>query len=132
MLNDRYGHDAGGAVLVAFAERVASRLRDIDIACRIGGDEFALLVPDTERVGAAALATELQGAIAGTAVQYRDEEVQVTVSIGLAQLGPDGQDWPSLYQTADARLYEAKEAGRNAFVCGPNTPHVNVDTSILL
>lgn len=115
-LNDRYGHAAGDAVLVGFAERTGNRLREIDIACRIGGEEFALLLPDTDRTGGTALAHDLRSTIGASPVRYGEQWIAVTVSVGVAQLGRDGTDWSSLYQAADERLYEAKAAGRDMVV----------------
>lgn len=119
-LNDHYGHQAGDAVLAAFAECIVERLREIDVPCRVGGEEFAILLPDTDGSGGAALATYLLETVGRNVVPYRGHQIYITVCIGVAQFGPDGKDWPSLYRAADERLYQAKAAGRDTVVSGPD------------
>ena len=117
-LNDRHGHDAGDAVLVTFAGILHARLREIDVACRIGGEEFAIVLPHTDRSGGATLAEHLREAVATTATTHGARRIHATVSIGVAELGPDGSDWGSLYRAADSRLYASKAAGRDTVVTG--------------
>lgn len=117
-LNDEHGHDAGDAALVHAAGLLAGRLREIDVTCRIGGEEFAVLLPDTGRAGATMLADELRRTLESSRFEHRGRGIAMTASIGIAELGADGDDWDALYQTADARLYEAKASGRNRVVSG--------------
>ncbi|GAB6843544.1 diguanylate cyclase (GGDEF)-like protein [Methylorubrum rhodinum] len=114
--NDRYGHSVGDAVLRGLGARLAGGARRPgDLACRIGGEEFAILLPGTDRGGALRLAAGLHAAVAGLAIPAAGiDPGTVTVSIGLA-VGPEGPDdtGHDLYRRADAALYAAKEGGRN-------------------
>lgn len=112
-LNDRYGHDAGDAALVFFARMLRQRLRATDLICRIGGEEFAVLLRDTNSAGALAVAEALRRALEESRFKYHGERLHMTLSAGIAQLGPDGDDWLPLYRAADARLYACKAEGRN-------------------
>lgn len=117
-INDAFGHGGGDAALVAVAGVIKESLRGSDWACRLGGEEFAVLLPGTAGAGARKIAERLRAAIAGAEIAYGEETIQVTASIGLAELGPDGEDLERVYQTADARLYESKKAGRNRVTGG--------------
>jgi len=118
-LNDRFGHDAGDAALVYVARLMKRRLRAIDLACRIGGEEFALLLPDTPASGAFAVADTLRRALESTRFRYRGQRIGMTLSAGVAELGRDGDEWLQLYRAADARLYACKAQGRNCVLSGP-------------
>ncbi|MCW0233131.1 MAG: GGDEF domain-containing protein [Ferrovibrio sp.] len=108
-INDRFGHAAGDSVLRTVVALVADRVRRLDRLFRIGGDEFLLLLPDTNGAAARALAEELRGLIAGTVIPGASS---VTVSIGLAMLAP-GQQMDAWMHEADAALYAAKQQGRD-------------------
>ena len=112
LVNDHYGHAAGDEVLKAFAITAQSQLRQIDILGRIGGEEFALLLPGTGIEGAMILAERLRCAIEGIELAAYPE-LRVTASIGVSVLAPDdsGSDAPLL--RADRAVYAAKGAGRN-------------------
>ena len=118
-LNDRFGHDAGDAALVYVARLMKRRLRAIDLACRIGGEEFALLLPDTTASGAFAVADTLRRSLESTGFRYRGRRIAMTLSAGVAELGRDGNEWLQLYRAADARLYACKAQGRNCVLSGP-------------
>lgn len=108
-INDRFGHAAGDTVLRTVVALIADRVRRLDRLFRIGGDEFLLLLPDTDGAAALIVAEELRNLIAGTSMSGA---ARVTVSIGIAVLQP-GQQMDAWMQQADAALYQAKQQGRN-------------------
>lgn len=117
-VNDTYGHTAGDEVLRELAARLRCDLRPCDVAVRYGGEEFALLLPQTAAREAARIAERIRAMIHGEPVPTRAGPVPVTVSIGVAQARPDlGQRrevvGSALIAAADAALYLAKERGRN-------------------
>lgn len=113
-VNDTYGHDAGDAVLVQFAERVRKQLRAIDIAARFGGEEFVVLMPEASLADARIGAERLRNAIAEQPFNLPGDAgpLKVTVSIGVAQIRA-GQDGDAVLRKADEALYRAKASGRN-------------------
>lgn len=117
-VNDVYGHDAGDEVLKEFAGRIRSTVRGADLACRFGGEEFVVVMPDTPAEAAAAVAESLRGMIEARPFQLRSGEtpLMLTASMGIATLMP-GIDTPEqLLKQADRALYEAKNSGRNRVV----------------
>ncbi|AXA37678.1 PleD family two-component system response regulator [Rhizobium leguminosarum] len=117
-VNDTYGHDGGDEVLREFANRVRSTIRGADLACRYGGEEFVVVMPDTSPEIAAAVAERLRVAIenAPFMLKHAGEALNVTASFGIASritsvLTPD-----QLMKQADLALYEAKNTGRNRVV----------------
>ncbi len=116
-INDRYGHDVGDEVLREFAARLRGNVRGIDLACRYGGEEFVVVMPDTEASVAAMVAERIRQQIAQTPfVVPSGEKLKVTVSVGLTGLRPGTDSVKALLKRADAALYEAKNAGRNRVV----------------
>lgn len=113
-VNDRYGHDAGDAVLKGAAQAVKRCLRESDIFVRYGGEEFAVLAPEVTPQTARLLAEKLRLAIA-SAIPPASELPQVTASLGVALLRPN-EDFDSLARRADHLLYQAKQSGRNRVV----------------
>ncbi len=111
-INDTYGHPVGDAVLVMAGGLLMSHLRGADLVGRVGGEEFALLMPNTAAAGARRLAERLRAAMAQGEAAANGITVQATVSIGLAQLR-SGEDLAGLYARADRALYQAKQNGRN-------------------
>ncbi|MBZ0330738.1 GGDEF domain-containing protein [Halomonas sp. ANAO-440] len=116
-INDEHGHEAGDAVLVAFARMLRECLRETDLISRCGGEEFLVLLNNTDGKGAIAVAEALRQSLEQLAIAYRDKTLKLTVSIGVAEYGPDGMDLDTLSRVADERLYQAKANGRNC-VCG--------------
>lgn len=113
-INDAYGHQAGDQALVAVANVLTRMIRAEDTVARIGGEEFALLLPDTNRLGAAVLAERIRAAIQQERFVVGDKIVALTVSIGLASCsGDEVETVDQLLNIADRRLYLAKQNGRN-------------------
>ena len=117
-INDTFGHGVGDEVLKDFAVRLASNVRAIDLACRYGGEEFVVIMPDTKLEDAHRIAERLRAHVAGApfTVSSLDYPLTVTISIGVsATEGPD-DDGVSLLRRADDAVYEAKAAGRNQVI----------------
>ncbi|MEV0454622.1 GGDEF domain-containing protein [Catellatospora methionotrophica] len=120
-INDTYGHAAGDAVLAEFAQRIRYEIREVDVAFRHGGEEFVVLLPETDEVGGVAVAERLCESVRREpiVVPARDGGphlyVNITVSIGLAVLPDHGQQGAGVLQAADEALYAAKAAGRDTF-----------------
>jgi diguanylate cyclase (GGDEF)-like protein len=115
-INDTHGHVAGDAVLRTVASEVKPRLRQQDIFARVGGEEFAALLPEVGREGALATAEKIRRIVEATVTPYEGQAIPCTVSIGVATLGPHHETQTDLYSTADEALYAAKKAGRNRVV----------------
>ena len=116
-VNDRFGHAVGDMVLKEFASRLLRSIRGVDLACRFGGEEFVVLMPDTNQQRANAVAERIRSAIAE--VEFSMENglaTDVTVSVGVALNNPAGDSPEHLLKRADRALYRAKETGRNRVV----------------
>jgi len=111
-VNDAHGHAAGDAVLAAVAARAAEALRAGDLLARIGGEEFAALLPGATLEAAAEVAERVRARIGAAPVPAGEARLAVTVSAGVAALAP-AEDGAALLARADARLYAAKRAGRD-------------------
>ena len=121
-VNDQFGHQAGDEVLRAFAEVLSGRIRGIDQAARLGGEEFAILLPETDALGAEALAENLRLAIAELAVTVGEVEIHITASFGVAAF-PESRSADELMTAADLALYSAKRHGKDRVVTvNPDTP----------
>lgn len=112
-VNDLHGHAAGDAVLREFARLLAASFRDVDIVARIGGEEFAVLMPSTDEQQALMGAERLRVAVEAHQVDTADATVRYSISGGIATVASDASDLHSLMKRADAALYEAKASGRN-------------------
>jgi diguanylate cyclase (GGDEF)-like protein len=113
LINDNYGHLCGDFVLKRVTSLVREVVRAEQLLARVGGDEFAILAPETEAPGAEALATKLRDRIAGLEYDYCGCTVSVTCSFGIAQLDPSMDTPDALYEAADKALFLSKRAGRN-------------------
>jgi len=118
LVNDTYGHDAGDVVLREFASRVRSAVRGADLACRYGGEEFVLVMPDTTPDMAAGVAERLRAIVESEPFRIpgTDVALSVTASLGIAAMLPGGDTPDALLKRADNALYEAKRSGRNRVV----------------
>jgi len=112
-INDEHGHAAGDTVLKQVAEVCQFEIRDFDILARIGGEEFAVLLPETSAVAAVGLAERLRRCIERLQVQTTSGILRPTASFGVAPLALEGHDWTEALHLADGALYRAKENGRN-------------------
>jgi two-component system cell cycle response regulator len=116
-VNDMHGHDAGDVVLREFAARVRKNVRGIDLACRFGGEEFVVMMPDTDLSKAYLVGERLRQCIAGQPFALADGTVlEVTASVGVSSLEREGDTPEALLKRADQALYSAKKDGRNRVV----------------
>ena len=116
-INDLYGHDAGDRVLSGVASRITTRLREVDTAARFGGEEFAVLLPQTPKQGATVVAERIAAMIRGEHFEFAEGSASVTVSIGVADCRDVAGGAPeALVKAADSALYLAKSLGRNQVV----------------
>ncbi len=114
LLNDTRGHAAGDCALKALVQQVKTVLRGNDLIARTGGEEFAILLPDTAATAGTLAAERLRQAIEELEVSFEDESFRFTVSAGVAELDPSLGCWESMMRRADTAMYAAKENGRNA------------------
>ncbi|MGE5831254.1 MAG: diguanylate cyclase [Micromonosporaceae bacterium] len=122
-VNDEYGHRAGDAVLAEFAQRVRHVVREVDLIFRRGGEEFVILLPETDAAGCVTAADRLGVAIRGGAFAVDAAAgVRITVSIGIAVFPVHAETGPEALDVADAALYAAKAAGRDTFVLAAPAP----------
>ena len=123
-VNDRYGHAVGDTVLRSFAEILRDSLRSSDLAGRVGGEEFAVLLPHTDLAGALLLAERIRHAVASYCRVPQHPELRMTVSIGASELLPEDPSPEVALARADAALYRAKQEGRNRVVaaCATSQP----------
>lgn len=120
-VNDAYGHPGGDAVLARFAECCRSVLRAHDLLGRLGGEEFAIVLPHTDAEGARCVAEKLRLAVAESVTATDMGEARITVSVGVAMQWPDEHECEPLIARADRALYAAKSGGRNR-VCLAEEP----------
>jgi diguanylate cyclase (GGDEF)-like protein len=111
-VNDTYGHNVGDQVLITFIQRIREKIRDIDILGRYGGDEFVIMLPETDLNSACQVAERLRAAISDTPFETDSEPVTLTVSLGVS-VSEGTSSLDVLIDRADVAVYIAKEAGRN-------------------
>jgi diguanylate cyclase (GGDEF)-like protein len=118
IVNDRYGHERGDLVLRETSRLVGKLVRDVDVAGRYGGEEFAVLLPETGREGAASVAERIRCAVAQQSWERGplDEPIRMTISGGIAVYPEDGGELNDLFRQADAALYRAKATGKDRIV----------------
>jgi len=117
-INDSHGHDAGDDVLREFALRIRKAIRNIDLACRYGGEEFVIVMPETDMAVATIVAERLRRRIATEpfVIQQGARQLEVTISIGIAGLSSVTDNAATILKRADQALYRAKRDGRNRVV----------------
>lgn len=117
-VNDTYGHDIGDQVIIEFSDRIKSYIRNIDLGVRLGGEEFVVVMPETDLAQAAIVAERIRASIAAKnfPISHIKGSLEITCSIGIAQLLPQGEMPDQLIKRADAALYRAKQTGRNRVV----------------
>ncbi len=115
-VNDTYGHLVGDEVLRQVAYQLRDHTRQPDIAGRYGGEEFLILLPNSDLKAAAEQASRLCRQISQAVVQVQEHSIHVTVSIGIAQFRHEVDTWDTLLNRSDNAMYEAKRAGRNRWV----------------
>jgi diguanylate cyclase (GGDEF)-like protein len=116
-INDHFGHSAGDRVLATVTSRITSCLRHSDLPSRYGGDEFAILLPETGSESTLEVAERIRCAIANDPVEMKGQSIPVSASIGMATYDPTRTtDWEQLLNEADKALYRAKTGGRNRVI----------------
>jgi diguanylate cyclase (GGDEF)-like protein len=115
-VNDELGHVAGDMVLRGVAQLLEGDVRRDELAARFGGEEFAIVLPETELEGAKAFCERVRESVAGHTFSVNDRPIRVTVSVGLAGVEAE-YDVERFIEAADRRLYRAKASGRNRVVC---------------
>ncbi|MBB3933822.1 two-component system cell cycle response regulator [Kaistia hirudinis] len=114
-VNDTYGHDAGDDVLREFSRRVRRTVRNVDLVCRLGGEEFVVVMPDTDTPIATLVGERIRQRICGQPflIEGGEQSISITVSIGLARRQDGGDSPEAVLRRADEALYQAKREGRN-------------------
>ncbi|MCI5189195.1 MAG: GGDEF domain-containing protein [Candidatus Electrothrix sp. AS4_5] len=122
IFNDSYGHQVGDTVLQTVAQIISSKVRKHDVAARYGGDEFAVILPDTDKQQAGLIAKEINTAVRDHKMMHQTDNgpvaLNITVSIGVAEISEN--DRTALIKDADNALYEVKKLGRNCVVIWGN------------
>lgn len=111
--NDRYGHIVGDAILRDLSKTIQENMRQIDLLGRYGGEEFSVILSETDKEAASFAAERIRKAVEEKHIKVYDEELKVTVSIGVSTYPADAKDMKALIDKADTALYRAKQAGRN-------------------
>ena len=112
-VNDTYGHEAGDKVLKAFAKNLSEQVRDYDIIGRVGGEEFAIILPETDLAGAADVAERIRNGIGRLSLSFQDKTITTSASVGVAVIESHNNRYEDLISNADTALYQAKALGRD-------------------
>ena len=112
-VNDTYGHQAGDKVIEHVAGLLREHVREADVAGRYGGEEFGVVLSDTDKAGALIFAERLRKAVETLEVHYNDQAIRFTISLGVADLSQPSNDHADLIARADQALYTSKKSGRN-------------------
>ena len=111
-VNDQYSHLAGDFILFSTADLVKNLLRQTDVFCRMGGEEFGLIL-ECHLESAVQLAEKIRKQIENKIFKFKNHEIKITLSAGVSELKEKDQQWKNLYERADSALYESKKQGRN-------------------
>jgi diguanylate cyclase (GGDEF)-like protein len=118
-INDTYGHPAGDEVIKAVAQTILAATRKVDVVSRIGGEEFAVVLPNSSKKSSLVTAERIRKAMKKSPVPSGKKEISVTVSVGIATFPENARLPESLMKAADKALYAAKEGGRDRSVAAP-------------
>lgn len=116
LINDTYGHECGDEVLVQVASIINQSIREQDIACRVGGEEIAIIMPNVAKAEAINILERLRKEIQQTTITWHKHSIHLTISVGIAEYSSK-LDKHQLYSEADAAMYKAKKKGRNRVAC---------------
>ncbi len=116
-VNDTYGHMAGDEMLRLTARIIMREIREIDIAGRYGGEEFAVILPHTDQQGAVAVAERIRQTVSEYIFKYEDQKIRMTLSTGVSFFRQDMNKYEEMIAEADLALYQSKENGRNCVTC---------------
>jgi diguanylate cyclase (GGDEF)-like protein len=114
-VNDTHGHDGGDQVLKFFAQLLTRTVRQQDLVARIGGEEFLIMLPDTDLPGAQQMANRLLQALRTSSIEYTGKQFGVTCSLGVCAWYGPGESVQNLLIRADRLLYQAKQQGRDRY-----------------
>ena len=128
LINDRFGHDAGDTVLNQLAKRLKEAVRNDDVVCRLGGDEFLVICPVTPLKGAMLVAELVRKSVAELKVRAGEGEWRGSISVGVASRAPNIKSYEALIKSADEGVYAAKRAGRN---CIRTTAFLETELSLV-
>ncbi len=120
-INDTYGHQTGDYILVELSKVLSSAVREVDTLARIGGEEFVVASPHTNRLAAIVLSERLRKSAESTEFVFEGNNIPVTISLGIATMTKGGDDIDKLLAVADSRLYIAKQKGRNRICASDKT-----------
>lgn len=115
-VNDSFGHRAGDYILKKLADIFVKRSRRVDYVCRYGGEEFSIILPEVDIMGAFKFANTLKESVAAHKFNFENEDIAITISVGVSDIMEGIQSTEELIETADRRLYLAKKMGRNRVV----------------
>lgn len=121
-VNDAHGHEAGDELLRSMVQHVQKELRRPDVLARYGGDEFVLLLPDTNADGARLTADRIRERIAASPLHISGREINITASMGVASFPANGKDFDRVFEAADNALYQSKTEGKNRVTLAPVLP----------
>ena len=124
-INDTYGHQAGDYVLQQLADVLSAAIREGDSLARIGGEEFVVASPYTNRLAAIVLSERLRKAVEDAKFVFEGNQIPVTISLGVASMNKADDDVDKLLAVADSRLYLAKQKGRNRICASDKTSKVD-------
>lgn len=122
-VNDTYGHGAGDAALRHISDSCIRSVREADVVGRFGGEEFIVVLPRTRATEAAVVAERIRATLRQPGFKWQDHPVNVTLSLGIAEVGPDTTSFDELLKSADKALYAAKRAGRDQVAIAASETH---------